>query len=476
MNNTQPGLACFANSLFYAEWTIENQALGVVGSSDVAYDNVWASYQAVMRECSRQAGDIVEHMNTVPVARDVIEIIERHGQWRQTEAQRMLQSVAASNSHAEAIAKRTAWTAGREMVQYWGFSYGTILGATLAAMYPHRIQRMVLDGVSSTQAARNTDWSGSLANTDEQISLFGNYCWSGGPQRCAMYDEKGAPAIVQSLGNIIRNIRPLVNEATRNSPATTVNYSDLQRYLLGAIYRPLESFPGLARILKDVSSGNGTSLALWKTASRPDPNHGLELSPPSFVPLAGIHCSDGVSRANTSQAEFYVDVEKYLNSSMLAGSAYLVSDMLCTGWQATAKWEYEGDYTSKTAHPMLLVSNTADPVTPFVGAPVMAAQFEGAGILQLDTVGHTSLAAPSLCVGRSVRHYFQSGELPSEASASARLRLRSRHIQGWSGPGAACDADAKPFDGYSDQVAPKLPAGETDGDLWDALVRLNRAG
>jgi len=62
------------------------------------------------------------HMNTAPVARDVIEIFERHGEWREAEAKRLLRAMAtASEEEKQAVSTRAAFVPGAEMVQYWGF-------------------------------------------------------------------------------------------------------------------------------------------------------------------------------------------------------------------------------------------------------------------------------------------------------------------------------------------------------------------
>lgn len=38
---------------------------------------------------------------------------------------------------------------GYEFMDYWGFSYGSVLGTTYAALFPDRVGRMILDGLSS---------------------------------------------------------------------------------------------------------------------------------------------------------------------------------------------------------------------------------------------------------------------------------------------------------------------------------------
>ncbi|KAG9075531.1 hypothetical protein FS749_012786, partial [Ceratobasidium sp. UAMH 11750] len=47
---------------------------------------------------------------------------------------------------------------GEDGINYWGYSYGTILGATFAAMRPDLVKRMVLDGVSNAESYFNDIW------------------------------------------------------------------------------------------------------------------------------------------------------------------------------------------------------------------------------------------------------------------------------------------------------------------------------
>lgn len=88
---------------------------------------------------------IGRYLNTPSVAEDMRAIIEAFGEWREREAKQ--RSILENVQLTAEIQEATRWKCGEEKLLYLGSSYGTLLGATFAAMHPDKVGRMALDGV-----------------------------------------------------------------------------------------------------------------------------------------------------------------------------------------------------------------------------------------------------------------------------------------------------------------------------------------
>ena len=69
-------------------------------------------------------------------------------------------------------------------------------------------------------------------------------------------------------------------------------------------------------------------------------------------------------------------------------------------------------------------------LTAYHSAYALAARYPGSAVAAIDGEGHTVLTAPSLCLARHIRDYFQTGLLPSN--------------------GTICEASEKAFLGVTD--------------------------
>ncbi|KAK2036128.1 peptidase S33 [Colletotrichum somersetense] len=120
-------------------------------------------------------------------------------------------------------------------------------------------------------------------------------------------------------------------------------------------------------------------------------------------------------------------VEDLKRQSPLFGGAFAVSvGLVCAGYPVRPKWRFDGPFGGKTKTPMLFVANSLDPVAPLEGTKLNVPKFEGARLLQQDSVGHGSISAPSQCTVGHIRRYLVSGELPED--------------------GTVCPVDTLPFD------------------------------
>jgi pimeloyl-ACP methyl ester carboxylesterase len=391
-------------------WKLREATEGSLESSDAALGRLWSMTHAFGTSCRQsmeleEGPDIKQYMSTASVARDMLEIAEKHAEW---------------------VAKTTKQTAthyerGSVKLQYWGFSYGTYLGSTFASMFPDRVGRLVLDGVVNVHDYNNALGEGSLHDAEKGISLFYNFCMLSGNSSCPLTTPtSNVTDIEQRVQKIIKSIyhHPVAIVSPEGPELFT--YTDLKMFIFGALYTPAYTFDFVAQVLAAVENGGGNILDDIGNAFRYQhiyscPIDGSPAIPTSYdVPQDAILCGDGLDQRGLDQDAFREYWHLLQNISPAAGSVWAMLKMKCAAWDIRAVYRFGDDerFGGNTSHPILFVSNTADPVTPLKSGRIMASKFPGSVVLVQDSAGHCSISTPTPCTLKGIREYFQTGTLP----------------------------------------------------------------
>jgi hypothetical protein len=295
-------------------------------------------------------------MNTTPSVADMIEIIERHGEWRELEADSLLSKESAlPDATRKAIKEATRWNEGQEMLQYWGFSYGSVTGAAFAAMHPGRVRRLIVDGICDASARYGAFGTKSVVDSDRIMDRFFEDCSKAGPDLCSFGKGSGPSGIRDDMESILQTLNdtPLAVAGSDTHGPEVITYSDVMRLVEDTLYDPLGRFPRLADLLTDISRGNGSEFASFKTKGQVtacpyrlsgDP-HEIRDCPPYEETLletsASIHCTDDdFSILPKRDFEDYYSIVR--NQSRWMGDIWAAWSLSCWGWKTRPKWRYDG--------------------------------------------------------------------------------------------------------------------------------------
>lgn len=374
-----PRIECWDSAQKRQNWAM--QEIPVIDSHPGVMYDVWARAAAFSRACeaSHNATGLLRHIGTASHARDMLEILEQMGQ---------------------------------EKLQYWGFSYGTILGGTFAAMYPDRVGRLVSDGNVDYEEWYNGRHINSVRDADTVMAAFYSLCHKAGPLKCAFHGpspgdiEERHQAILERL-----RVQPIIympETGFGSELPEIITFSKIRQLAATSLYRPNFYFTHLANILAGLEKGDGR--AYYEFVTR----HGLPFSDvcsarhvPPEEPLTTVGegsddafptilCADG-KPLPASPVDFVEHVGEMERVSRASGAIVVKDRIACAGRQVRPRWSFGGPFEARTGYPILFVANAADNITPLVSARNNSAGFEDSVVLVQNSYGVSAFGPICMC-------------------------------------------------------------------------------
>ncbi len=318
-------------------------------------------------DCATNNAELIDHVSTLDAARD-------------------LDLIRASLGDAK--------------LTYIGFSYGTLLGATYASLYPGRVRAMVLDGAIDPSLDLEQVRQAQSAAFQESLDTFLADCAA--RTSCAFSAGRRTRAAFDALMRSIE-AHPLPTPELYQRGA--LYSADAWSAILGSMYTP-NTWPILARGLALAADGDGSILLAMADPYRGRKSNGAYSNQPDA--FAGYTCSD--YQEPTSLAQIKANAVAWSKAAPDFGAIFAYSDLVCAYWSHPAQ-RTPAPISAAGAPPIVVVGSTGDPATPYPWAVALARQLPGARLITRKGDGHTGYPF-STCVEEAADAYLLSLALP----------------------------------------------------------------
>ncbi|ONI84294.1 peptidase [Actinosynnema sp. ALI-1.44] len=346
--------------------------------------------------CARNAGDLLKHMSTKDVARDLD--LLRQG-------------------------------VGDKKLNYVGFSYGTLLGATYAAMFPRNSRAIILDGNVDPKLRTNNGLRydhGRAEGFEIALDAFLKRCKAEG-DKCAF--SSGDPrAKFDEIRDYLR---------TQDITLPDIGPVGLDQFtgiVAGTLYGPA-GFKFLAQLLQQAynvlhppaavaAQLSQAGLSVLKEAAKRG-KYDMRADTPyeGDESYQAVNCSDKPFPPVPSLIPLLA--KQWERELPTFGRYQIFTDPLaCATWPVKHADAFRGPWDRKTDNPVLVIGNYYDPATRYDFAKQMARQLGNAVLLSVDSFGHCILGDSS-CADKAAAKYLITLEAPQ--------------------PGQVCQPDAQPF-------------------------------
>jgi pimeloyl-ACP methyl ester carboxylesterase len=334
--------------------------------------------QSYLRRCAALNGKILSHVSTADTARDM-DVLRK--------------------------------AVGDDKLTYLGYSYGTFLGTTYAALFPNKFRALVLDGPLDADEYLSDPLKGSNEQTaafERELGRFFQAC-AGNQSACLSFGGADPWDTYDQLVDAA-NAQPIAAPGYTPDPRP-VDGDDLDAAAVIMMHAK-QFWPLWAQALATAKAGDGSIVRyiVDELFYGRDPDTG-QYDPGSdrFFAIYG------------AEAHWPTDIGTYLREGDQAWgmfdhiySNHGYTELNFGLWPATARDTYEGPFRVKDSAPTpLVVATTYDPATPYRGALKLVRELGNARLLTMRGDGHTAYGAGnSKCIDAAVNAYLLEGNLP----------------------------------------------------------------
>jgi len=308
-------------------------------------------------ECEKKSGEILPYISTNATARDIDMI-------------------------------RAAL--GEDKITYFGFSYGSELGATWATMFPTTVRAAVLDGATDPTSNYMQGGLDQAKGFETEFTKFLAQCSAN--KKCPFYNKGNAEGAFDSLIKKL-DTQPLVVSKDRAAVNQTIAYTAISQAMYSSTI-----WPELEIALSDAQQGDGAGLLdLFDSYYRrtEDGTYGNELEA-----FNAIMCLDDPGPQTVEEADSYIP--KFLAAAPRLGISFTGS-YNCVFWPA--KPDPRIDITGNGAGPIVVIGTTGDAATPLASSRKMASTLQDGRLVVVTEDRHTGYGANE-CVVSAVDKYL----------------------------------------------------------------------
>lgn len=322
----------------------------------------------IAEACAQNAPELWRYMDTVSVARDM--------------------------DIARAVLEEP-------VLNYLGKSYGTAIGATYAELFPATVGRMVLDGVLPTDLSQEEVSFGQAVGFEQAIEDFAQECAA--TQECPFAGDGGQ--VLTQMQDFLLDLdaNPLPTRDGRELTQSLGSYA-----VLSFLYFPEGDYPRLrAALTEAVEQGDGTALLALvdERTNRSGDGRYLDNSTDAFY---AVSCADLPFEGDDTDVLRLA--RDWQDEAPTFGPALAWGLLTCADWPAAGE---EIDVVqARGSAPILVVSTTGDPATPYQWGVDLARSLDDGHLVTWQAQNHTAYQEGSGCVDAAVDAYLLAGELP----------------------------------------------------------------